>query len=237
MSAYFNTISFKNKYLIDTETNNINWGNFKDFIKWLSHEERGNIIKEYDIRNKWGRRRYKNSTMEEKMNKLDNIPTKCRDNEYFIDPKTEGWEKRYYLKLFDIHRSDDYMKKISLNYLEGLEWVFNYYTSGCVDWKWKYNYHYPPLFVDLLEYIPFWNTKMIEDNDNKAVKPHVQLAYVLPHESLNLLPDRIKKLLIEKFSSYYTNDHKLKWEFCRYLWEAHVDFSDIEITDIEKLLE
>ena len=36
------------------------------------------------------------------MNKLDNVPTKQRDIELFIDPFSTGWEVRYYKILFGI---------------------------------------------------------------------------------------------------------------------------------------
>ena len=34
-------------------------------------------------------------------------------------------------------------KNISSNFMEGLEWVINYYSVGCIDWSWHYKYNYP----------------------------------------------------------------------------------------------
>ena len=40
----------------------------KEFIEFLAKHEYDNLLKEYKIREKWGKRQYKNKTMEEDEN-------------------------------------------------------------------------------------------------------------------------------------------------------------------------
>ena len=124
-------------------------------------------------------------------------------------------------------------KKICVNYLEGLEWTLNYYSDGCLDWKWTYKFNYPPLMSDLIKYIPNWDTTFIKKNNNTSVHPYVQLSYVLSKPSLKLLPNNIQKKLLEKYPEYYKMDKRICWAFCKYFWESHVKFDHININDLE----
>ena len=97
-------------------------------------------------------------TIDGKKMRYLNAPILNRCKERYIDPFSYGWEGRYYETLFESYNSKDYVRDVCLNYMKGLEWVMKYYTTGCADWRWKYNYNYPPLFF--LKYIPtfeqFW---------------------------------------------------------------------------------
>ena len=170
-----------------------------------------------------------------KKNKYTNIPTKHRELEYYINPYESFWQKRYYEALFNTEETFEFKKKVSVNFMEGLEWVMNYYTKGCIDWRWTYKYNYPPLFNDLLKFIPRWNTVMIEPNKNKSVKDIVQLAYVLPRESLFLIPEEFRKRLLERKSDIYLENYKINWSFCKYMWEAHLELPHIELEELEEL--
>lgn len=39
-------------------------------------------------------------------------------------------------------------------YVEGLQWVLNYYYKGCSSWAWFYDYHFAPRLTGEL-YLPF----------------------------------------------------------------------------------
>ena len=234
MAAYKNTLGTQKKNLSDGKE--IEWYNLKILIGFLAECEHENIKKEYKIRNKLEKRFYLTDTVEDRLNKLNNIPTKRRDTEKYIDPFNYYWELRYYKKLFDLDINKAYKQMIATNYLEGLEWVFKYYTTGCPDWRWSYKFNYPPLLKDLLMYIPSWSTKMIEENDNQPVSDIVQLSYVLPRESLTLLSKKTQQKLMKELSDKYPDNCDLEWSFCKYFWEAHPKLPNINLNKLESLL-
>jgi len=234
IAAYQNTIGKTNMNL--TDGRHIYWNNVRTVVDYLAQNEHRYLLDQYKIRDRWEKRYYPNSTLIEKIKKLDNIPTQERDIEKFIDPATKYWQLRYYKYLFGIDISKHYIKKICMNYLEGLEWVMHYYTTGCPDWRWCYRYHYPPLLKDLVYFIPNWETRMIPKNNHIPVRSLTQLSYVLPYPSLHLLPEEVKKKLLATYPSGYRMDFKIYWSFCKYFWEAHVDFPEINIDRIQDLL-
>jgi len=117
-----------------------------------------------------------------------------------------------------------------------LEWTFKYYSHKCPDWRWKYNYHYPPLLQDLIRYIPYFDTNFVTIKEKNPVIELVQLAYVLPKSSLHLLPEMLSKELLVKHSDWYGDNCRFKWSFCKYFWESHVDLPIIDITQLENIV-
>ena len=214
----------------------IYWKNVRKLVKFLAENEYDNLLDEYEIRQKWERRSFKSGTKEEKINKYLHIPIKNREIEKYINPYESFWQKRYYESLFNTDETHEFKKEISVNYMEGLEWVMNYYTKGCVDWRWHYKYNYPPLFNDLLKFIPSFDTIMIEPNNHTNVSPCVQLSYVLPIESLPLIPNNIGEKLLKERGEYYAKQYDIKWAFCKYMWESHLELPHIDLEDLEEFV-
>ena len=225
----------KNKNIVND--GKIVWKNFRVLIKELSLHEDEFIQTEYKMRSKLEKRPARIDKDSSKFDKeMLHIPSKERELEKYINPFDKYWETRYYDMLFDIDIDDDSRKNISLNYLEGLEWTFKYYTTGCVDWRWHYKYHYPPLLKDLLKYIPYFDGDLLEEKEKAPVLDMVQLSYVLPKNSLYLLPRKIETKLLKEYPDMYKNDFDFVWAYCKYFWECHVDFPEMDINKLESLV-
>ena len=171
-----------------------------------------------------------------KMDDLLTLPMKERSVEKYINPFSHDWEYRYYKSLFDIQITDERRRQISINYLEGLEWTYNYYTSGCIDWRWCYKYHYAPLFKDLMKYIPHMNATFLERKDKQPIEDIVQLCYVLPRANSNLLPFNVNIVLLDRLGHLYGEDYDFKWAYCKYFWESHADLPTLNIEVLENIV-
>lgn len=185
--------------------NIIQWKNVRYLLEYLSKEEETNLKIEYKNREKMAKRMNPKSLLD--------IPLVERDEEELLNPNIRGWQKKYYKILFKNDDDEIRKKQISLNYIEGLEWTYKYYTEGCVNWKWKYNYCYPPLLEDLFKHIPYFNGDIIKENYEHMTKDE-QLMYVIPSKYNSIVPHLM--LSNEKYT--------FKWVYCRYNWERHIYF-------------
>ena len=218
------------------------WRNLKVFIKHIGDNEEELLLNIYKIREKMEKKKWSEATLEEKIDKFTNIPTQSRNIEHFINPNENGWRWRYYKSIFnidinsDVNRDDIWLKQLSINFLETLEWTYTYYTNGCTDWHFCYNYSYPPLFQDLVNFIPYFDNEILDKKTNPPLNINTTLAYVLPKNSLHLLKSDIAKKLLTDFSEYYRDDYEFNWAFCRYFWECHVNFPNIDIHEFDKVV-
>ena len=233
LETYTNLFGKNGNSLI--HNNKIQWKNLRKFVEELSKSEEEFGVNEMKLKDKHekniARRQFKNVEEE-----LTACPIYDRKVEKYINIGETGWQERYYKELFGIEINDARRKQISINYLEGLEWNFKYYTEGCPDWKWKYNYKYPPLLEDLYKFIPCFDTEFVDKKVDDPVRPLVQLSYVLPRNSLHLLPSSIYEKLIIHHSEWYRLDYDILWAYCKYFWESHIVLPHIDLDVLDKLV-
>lgn len=236
LEAYKSTIGNSNENLTDGKI--IFWKNVRKLVLFLSEKEEEMFQQEMKLRDKREKFNYPTDTPENIQKKFDALPNYERQIEKYINPFKNGWEKRYYKTLFkiDVDNDESRIKNISLNYIEGLEWTMKYYTSGCPNWRWNYNYHYPPLLKDLIKVIPYFDTEVVTNVSKNPISPLVQLCFVTPKPSLTLLPKPIYDTLILNHPEWYQTDCEFIWSYCRYFWESHVELPEIDIDELENFI-
>jgi 5'-3' exonuclease len=224
----------------------IDWKNLGIFIANLASIEHTLILGEYGLRAKSAKRISSVVPInpKEREEYVNQIPLMFRAEETYIAPEEHGWQRRYYASLFP---QSTLASDVCRNYLEGLEWVFLYYSSKCPHWRWKYHYAYPPLLTDLSSAIRTSGRTLTpiadfckEGGKNEAFSPQTQLAYVLPRPYLGLLSEEKQVFLREK-ADYYpvsTTDGakpiRFVWAYCQFFWEAHVLLPEIPLVEWEQ---
>lgn len=218
----YNTLNIK---LIDND-NNISWNNVRIFINELYKNEVTSY--KYLYSKIYPKTPHAYESNEEILN---NLPSIDKKTEQLINPNNDKWKYNYYKNLFDrnIENEPDFINTVCLNYIEGLEWTYKYYIGKDIDYNWYYKYHYPPLFCDLVKFIPFYNHDFIK------YKPHefnemMQLCYVLPYGSLNLIPSNIR---IKLNLNWYQSDCNIEWAYCKYFWESHPHLPIIDVNELK----
>lgn len=226
------------------------WREVTRLFQGLAKHELGFIKQEYVQRKKWDHKTvhsFPTKTVKEKMDLIQNLPVLCREKERFINPYESNWEYRYYHTLFSGEISPENAKPVCINYLEGLEWVFQYYTNACIDWRWSYQYMYPPLLKDLVKYVPFGQTSFFDvkkaaPESQCPLKPTTQLAMVMPPAlQKQFLPFHIQEILAKKYAHCFPKMDEMgnpilefEWAFCRYFWESHVVFPTVSTETIRE---
>ena len=62
------------------------------------------------------------------------------------EDKFRGWKNKYYQEKFGWGVENDLeIRKLTQNYVQGLQWVLYYYYRGVASWPWFYGYHYSPM--------------------------------------------------------------------------------------------
>ena len=158
LNAYKSTIGRTNDKLTDGKQ--IFWKNVRKLVSFLAENEEKYFKEEMKLRNKRDKSNIPINTPEDLFKKFELLPNYEREIEKYINPFQNNWNERYYKALFYFDYDEKRVSQVCINYLEGLEWTMKYYTSDCPDWRWHYKYNYPPLFKDLLKYIPYFGNDL-----------------------------------------------------------------------------
>ncbi|KAH0547780.1 hypothetical protein FGG08_000037 [Glutinoglossum americanum] len=142
--------------------------------------------------------------------------------------KFHGWKDDYYRNKFGWGLDNkEELRKLTENYVEGLQWVLYYYYRGVASWSWFYGYHYSPMISDV--------KKGLKANLNfqlgQPFRPYQQLMGVLPDRSKKIVPTPYHELMTSPDSpiiDFYPRDFELDMNGKKMEWEAVVKIPFID---------
>ena len=218
---------FNNRYII--ENNNFNM----KFLQLLFHNlskiednpiSKKNYIPKNQIKNEY----------DERLFKLNYVKGLYKDT---VKIGEIGWEKRYYEEYFNFNYKNNYqMRNICYNYFKTLKWNYIYYTQGCPSWNWFYPYRNTPCLSDLKQFLKSIDLNKIQFDKSFPIQPIEQLLCVLPPQSSNLLPEKLRKLTHSHDSNildFYPIDFESDYSGKTFLWECYPKIPFIDIKRIK----
>lgn len=117
---------------------------------------------------------------------------------------------KYHSIYCDNHFNDVTLENICHEYIDGLQWVLQYYSQEVPDWNWFYPHHYTPPAKFIAKYLDSYNKKIFRKN--KPMLPLQQLISIIPHKSSSLLPKPFDSL-IEKHENIDIDLSGKKYEY------------------------
>lgn len=199
--------------------------------KWLARDEHDRI------KDMIGKRRrqaqYYDAELEE------NMPLFHRQLEDgLMDLRT--WEERYMTRFFSGYAyTKKNVRRVCEDYLQGLEWIWAYYTGKeDVCYNWYYPHGLPPLWCWLASHSMEVHAPPIQLRADD-IRPVEQLALVLPLESWNLIPpgtDLRLRTWPQKAPHYFPC--AAGWEMVgrRYFWECEAAIPVPSIAELKAYL-
>jgi 5'-3' exoribonuclease 1 len=179
---------------------------------------------------------------------LDNYPSMHKAPS--LKPEKSGWRLTYYHDLFKTSDLAD-VNDICANYLEAIEWTYQYYFEACVSQDWHYKYDYSPTVLDLHNYL----MTLVTEHDNvgsllrnqaRSRFPPVtydtdlQLLMVLPPASQDLVKPELRKIMTDVglgCTHMYPSAFKIGTYLKTYLWECHPKLPPVEAEKLRALVD
>jgi len=226
------------QYIVNTIGKcDINTNMFYDFITLLAN------IEEHSIKIKYTKKKYSppcvsTDPYEIEIHRIENMKFKIIDPIMMGSDTMDEWRKRYYSHHFQVKPDeiDRYNKTMILNYMKGLKWVTSYYFDKCPEWDWYYMYDHPPFLIDIVK--NRYDFKDINFTLGEPMTPFEQLLTVLPKQSSYLLPECLRKIMLNNNSSIshlYPSNFELDMIGKSKYWMVQPILPEMEINLIKQM--
>lgn len=110
----------------------------------------------------------------------------------------KNWRFYYYTRLFDMNSHNDTIINDACNsYIQGLNWIVDYYFNKKIKNNWYYPYNYSPSVLDVYNYIEVHknDTLTLNDETKYIINEDIQLLMIIPRASISVLPDNLQDII------------------------------------------
>ena len=151
-----------------------------------------------------------------------------RNMENKYNQKFYEWRDKYYKEKFKWGlENENELRRLTENYVQGLQWVLLYYYRGVASWPWYFGYHYSPMISDVRK---GFNADL-DFQLGQPFHPFQQLMGVLPDRSKEIVPKPYWELMTDQNSpiyDFYPRDFDLDMNGKKQEWEAVVKIPFID---------
>ncbi|KAK5244347.1 exonuclease II Exo2, partial [Cryomyces antarcticus] len=144
------------------------------------------------------------------------------------EQKFQQWKNEHYTSKFGWGLDNgEELRKLTENYVQGLQWVLYYYYRGVASWPWFYAYHYAPMISDVKKGLK----ANMDFKLGQPFRPYQQLMGVLPDRSKTIVPTAYHDLMTNPDSpiiDFYPRDFELDMNGKKMEWEAVVKIPFID---------
>jgi 5'-3' exonuclease len=247
LSSYFQIYNHSEKFLVDSNSLQINTEMLCDIWFLLKEKEPESIVKLFETRKK--ARIYIKSEMSERERQqmlTDFYPLQHLYIEKEIEPTKPNWQNRYYKICFNMENIHENISMICQAYLKTLLFNFLYYFDECPSWDWFYPYAYSPTFSDVYEELlkhkninATSTNKMFQFKKSEPIEQQALLFAVLPFASRSLIiADASRKLNDPAchMNIYFPKKYSLNVAFHRYYHECIPIIPRMDMDKIKKFM-
>lgn len=125
-------------------------------------------------------------------------------------------------------------------YINGIKWIWSYYTGKSVCYNWYYPYVLPPLWSALVTYLNGNNTCLQSEMPIcvriEELRPVEQLVLVLPLESWSLIPACPEKRISMIAPQFFPSTFEFESVGKRFFWECEAMIPILTVVELKALV-
>jgi hypothetical protein len=132
--------------------------------------------------------------------------------------------------------------KSCIEYINGIKWIWSYYTGKSVCYNWYYPYVLPPLWSTLVTYLNSREKNTCLQSEMpicvriEELRPVEQLVLVLPLESWSLIPACPEKIISIIAPQFFPSTFEFESVGKRFFWECEAMIPILTVVELKALV-